>query len=356
MYEEEDEILKTLTTLEKGKHIILSKVQLTNVTIRLLQSMMKDQWREPLQTSDEDQTNDPSQNEHNVEREEEGQNTNDSPDLTLSQLIRNGQNQTQSRDTWEENEDENIQNHENNTEQTNPRPGTSKNHGAGERDQQDKSNNKDPPKWDKNTPICRFYKMNTCKFGTKCRQPHPKFCRKYMSQGSQKYNANGCDSKCGKPHPSTCRNAMKHNECATPDCRYFHAKGTKRGEQDKNEVRYRQDQVATRNKPTGQIEQPNYWEQKTKEQDLQKVQNQVFHDTQTAMMVMIERLNAQMTNIQKTLTTNQMGWQPPQNSNNQNQQQTEQHQNRSWPQQQNTYTTQTQHQNWQQPISQTHQM
>ena len=354
MCEGEEEVQKTLTTLEKGKYIILSKVQLTQVTMRLLQSIMKDEWREPIQTLDESQEYDASQNEHNMGEREERQSTNESQDLTLSQSRRMEQNQTQRQDTWAENEDENIRNPEqndNNTDQMDPRPGTSRSNGNGERNQQDQNNKKEPKKWDKNTPICRFYKMNTCKFGNKCREPHPKFCRKYMSHGSQKFNANGCDSKCGKPHPSTCRNAMKNNECVIPDCRYFHARGTKRGEQDQNEIRHKQNQATTNNKPTGPVEQKNYWEQKTKEQDFQSAQNRVFYETQTAMMTMIERLNVQMTNIQKSLATNRTGWQTPQNNNIQNQPQTTQHQNMSWPQNQNTYQSQIQHQNWQQPIS-----
>lgn len=351
----DEEIQKTLTTLQKGKYIILSKVQLTNLTMRLLQVMMKDEWREPQQTDGASQTLDKSENEHNLEEEEVREITsvtNHSQDTTYSQAIRMDQNDSPMEDAWAadgiyQNKNQNSSN----VDQSYPRQGTSRQYENGKPDQPNQENRRDPSKWDKNTPVCKFYKMNTCKFGSKCRQPHPKFCKNFMKNGAQKFNPKGCDNKCGKPHPSTCRNAMKNNECFTTNCRFFHARGTLRGEQKENELNPRQSKMSAFNEQTNPQEQHNYWDKRVKEQELQSIRDQVFMKAQSNMMEMIERLNIQMTAIQKSLPTSQMGLQlPPELSiNNQNRIEPDQSRNQpermtyqcgGWQQNQTHYQTQ----------------
>ena len=109
-------------------------------------------------------------------------------------------------------------------------PGTSRGATTETTNDRSKLNTKGPEKWDKSTPICRFYKEGKCKFGQKCRNPHPKFCKKFMTNGSQRFNKNGCDNKCGKPHPNVCRNALKFNACNMEECRFYHMKDTMRGQ------------------------------------------------------------------------------------------------------------------------------
>jgi hypothetical protein len=74
------------------------------------------------------------------------------------------------------------------------------------------------------------------------------------------------------------------------------------------------------NEQTNPQEQHNYWDKRVKEQELQSIRDQVFMKAQSNMMEMIERLNIQMTAIQKSQPTTQKGWQllPELNMNNQN--------------------------------------
>ena len=75
--------------------------------------------------------------------------------------------------------------------------------------------------------VCRFFKNGNCKFGEKCRNEHPKMCKKFKKHGISKHNQNGCDGKCGMLHPNACRESLKTKECSRSECKFYHLKGTK---------------------------------------------------------------------------------------------------------------------------------
>lgn len=336
----EEDIRRTLTNIQNKRGLVQSKAQ--QLAIRLLQIMIRDDWEH------ENEIVDTSQNEHNqIEREdlnqeeteegwadcpEENSNQNPTQDLTLSQMMA-GERRSK--------EDTNLSlSQQPSTSRTadqlngrgqqrtiNPIPSTSRgqeNSSRGINTEQTGSE-----KWDKNTPVCKFYKMDTCKFGKKCRNPHPKFCKKFMTQGSQKFSPMGCDSKCGKAHPSTCRNALRNNECGVGECKYYHMKSTNRNQRCQGPVPISNPNHTSRVNQNNQAQteiNTNLWEHKQREQELQKTRDQVFMDAQSTMMEMIQRLNVQMINMQVSMTRNQGGGQEPWYQQNPQQQPQDQYQ------------------------------
>ena len=78
--------------------------------------------------------------------------------------------------------------------------------------------------------ICQFYKFGRCKFGKKCKEPHPKPCENFLKHGLKKYNADGCSDDCNDYHPYVCRNSLKRKECFSLNCQNKHLRGTKRND------------------------------------------------------------------------------------------------------------------------------
>ena len=126
---------------------------------------------------------------------------------------------------------------------------------------------------------------------------------------------------------------MKYNECNVQECRFYHMKETKRGQFNPDQNQNHQARSTEQNAQAQTNEKHNFWETKQKEQELQQTRDQVFMETQSSMMLMIQRLNVQLVEIQKSIQQNQTGWQEPRH-----------HQQ-----------SQLQHQGWQQQPQQTHQ-
>ena len=140
--------------------------------------------------------------------------------------------------------------------------------------------------------VCKFYKNGDCKFGTNCRLEHPKFCKKFVKHGLQRHNQSGCDSKCGKLHPNACRSSLRTKECDREKCRFFHIKGTKNtfkqspeggwGEREKKMWR----EESRMNDPKKEARIENREEMKTRDQ--------VFLESQQALIQMLAKLNEKM--------------------------------------------------------------
>ena len=140
--------------------------------------------------------------------------------------------------------------------------------------------------------VCRFYRNGDCKFGAKCRQEHPKFCKKFTKHGLQRHNQNGCDSKCGKLHPNACRNSLRTKECDREKCRFFHIRGTKNtftptpvgGWGERERERWREESRKNGPEEIRSNERSN--DTKTKDQ--------VFIESQQAMFQMITKISERM--------------------------------------------------------------
>ena len=81
------------------------------------------------------------------------------------------------------------------------------------------------------TPVCKHYKNNTCRFGMKgrgCEFGHPKRCTKLMNYGTK--TGKGCNlgKNCNDFHPKMCSMSISKGECFDTGCKLCHVKGTKR--------------------------------------------------------------------------------------------------------------------------------
>jgi hypothetical protein len=237
--------------------------------------MIRDQWGDPSERMDESrnehneeeseeqrQSQIQDQTEVNIEREEEMRGNIQSQDQTLSQAIAGQRNQEL-----------------NHPQAKDPTPSSSRGRGKENTGRKNKEETKLLEKWDKNTPICKFYKQDKCKFGQKCRNPHSKFCKTFMMKGSKRFNPMGCDNNCGKPHPSAFRNAFRSNECRVDHCKFYHMKGTKRGQWNPNQTRTGQPGITDQREENHSKENPSYPETSWRQQELQRTRDQVFMDT-----------------------------------------------------------------------------
>lgn len=140
--------------------------------------------------------------------------------------------------------------------------------------------------------VCKHYRNGDCKFGAKCRQEHPKFCKKFVKHGLIRHNQSGCDSKCGRLHPNACRNSLRMRECDREKCRFFHIKGTintftptqSGGWSEREKERWREE---TRREETRREEGYNRGEKV-------KTSDQVFLESQQTMVKMLAMLSEKM--------------------------------------------------------------
>lgn len=82
-----------------------------------------------------------------------------------------------------------------------------------------------------NTPICRFYKTGTCKYGTSgrgCQRAHPRPCARFMRHGLDKRLGCKRGRYCRDYHPLICRGSLFRGFCENRDCEYTHLWGTRR--------------------------------------------------------------------------------------------------------------------------------
>ena len=154
------------------------------------------------------------------------------------------------------------------------------------------------------TKVCKFYRNGNCKFGTKCHQEHPKFCRRFTKHGLQRHNPSGCDSKCGKLHPNACRSSLRTKECERENCRFYHIRGTvntfkqipEGGWGNREKELWREESRKQESRTTNRPE--NKEEMRTKDQ--------VFLESQQAMIQMLaklsEKLDAQMEGMKERST------------------------------------------------------
>jgi hypothetical protein len=140
--------------------------------------------------------------------------------------------------------------------------------------------------------VCKFYRNGDCKFGAKCRQEHPKFCKKFTKHGLLRHNQNGCDSKCGKLHPNACRTSLRTRECDRESCRFYHIRGTKNtfkpgpeggwGEREKEKWR---EESRTGEQSAGRD---------TERREETKTKDQVFLESQQAMIQLLAKLSQKL--------------------------------------------------------------
>ena len=84
------------------------------------------------------------------------------------------------------------------------------------------------------TSICKFYRQGRCVHGVSgkkegnCRFNHPKPCRKFLANGTNRRR--GCirGENCTNFHPQMCFASLKERVCLRNDCKFMHIKGTKR--------------------------------------------------------------------------------------------------------------------------------
>ena len=75
------------------------------------------------------------------------------------------------------------------TPQTNPNnlePSTCNRCGGRNEKKRNNAEKKATERWVKNTLICEFYKQGSCNLGQKWKNPRAKFCKKFMTNVSQK--------------------------------------------------------------------------------------------------------------------------------------------------------------------------
>ena len=140
----------------------------------------------------------------------------------------------------------------------------------------------------------------------------------------------GFDNGCGKPHPSTCRNALRTNECAMEECKFYHFKSTIRKQKKTNQEESGQEKRADKRENNQSQEVLSYVEVTRRQQEVQTARDQVFLEAQSSMLQMIRRIEARL-DIQQNNHMNPVGWQdsrPLQQTQNQNQS-WQQHQNQA---------------------------
>ena len=79
--------------------------------------------------------------------------------------------------------------------------------------------------------MCKFFKTNSCKHGLKgngCKFKHPKFCPKFMKNGTRQPSGCNLGKNCQDFHPKMCLNSLRKGECFNEHCKFNHIKGTKR--------------------------------------------------------------------------------------------------------------------------------
>lgn len=94
------------------------------------------------------------------------------------------------------------------------------------------------PKQDssKTRETCRFYARGHCNRKGDCRFEHPSICKQFRQFGGKVTDPKGCDGKCGSFHPNACNSSLKNKTCTWTECRFFHIKGTKTINREKNGV------------------------------------------------------------------------------------------------------------------------
>jgi len=133
--------------------------------------------------------------------------------------------------------------------------------------------------------MCKFYKKGKCRYGKECRNDHPKFCKKFIKHGSQKFTPQGCDKKCGKPHPDACRDSLRTKECNRENLRFYHIKGTNaRTPRDPA----KENSVAKGAKETKEATQAK--EEKKEEKTEPGMKSQVFLEMEKSMMQKMEKM------------------------------------------------------------------
>lgn len=79
--------------------------------------------------------------------------------------------------------------------------------------------------------ICKFYKLNKCKFhvsGTGCRYAHPRACPKLLKFGLDKTKGCTLGRKCDFYHPKLCFESMYEGTCSRNKCSFTHIHGTQK--------------------------------------------------------------------------------------------------------------------------------
>ena len=140
--------------------------------------------------------------------------------------------------------------------------------------------------------VCKFYRNGDCKFGAKCRQEHPKFCKKFVKHGLKRHNQAGCDSKCGKLHPNACRTSLRTKECDREKCKFFHIRGTVKISKKDPEGGWSEREKERWREESRRNEARHLQGEETRNEARSK--DQVFLESHQAMIQMIARLNEKM--------------------------------------------------------------